>query len=177
MNGSLLIYERLTSDLRMIHFWFTNDSLLIYEWLTSDLWTTHFWSTNDSPLIYKWLTFDLQMTHFWFLNDSPLIYKWLTSDLRTTYFWFKNESVLIWTAAYIAWRYPRKVFLFAFIHGHACWFHNELVSKSLQLSFSYPRKCLFNIQRRFASRETCLPTRFLETGVHVAVYFLMKWGT
>jgi hypothetical protein len=39
-----------------------------------------------------------------------------------------SASFLIWTAAYIALRYPRRCLLLARIHGHACWFYsNELV--------------------------------------------------
>jgi hypothetical protein len=54
-----------------------------------------------------------------------------------------TDLARIWTAAYIrvAYLYPRKCLLNARIHGHASWFHsNCLVSKTLQLPFSNPRK-------------------------------------
>jgi hypothetical protein len=45
---------------------------------------------------------------------------------------YSHQPVLIWTAAYVAYRYPMKGLLLARIHRHACWFHcNGLVSKSL----------------------------------------------
>jgi hypothetical protein len=83
--------------------------------------------------------------------------------------------VLIWTAAYIELRYPRRCLLHARIHGRACWFPtNDLASKSLQLPFPYPWKYLFNTQpwsvfTNHISAEMCLPTRFLETGLHVTI--------
>jgi hypothetical protein len=91
--------------------------------------------------------------------------------------------------------FPRVYTFHSRIHGHSCWFHsNELLSKSLHLSFSYPWTPLlipqqqaafqessilvsmdtFNTQRWFVSKNrisagTCLPTRFLETSLHVTV--------
>jgi hypothetical protein len=111
MIESLLIYEWLTTYLRMTHFWFMIESLLIYEWLTSDLRMTHFWFTNDSLLIYEWLTPDLRMTHFWFTNDSPLIYEWLTSDLRMTHLWLRMTPFLS----------ERPLIQRSGILGNVCW--------------------------------------------------------
>jgi hypothetical protein len=55
------------------------------------------------------------------------------------------KSILICTAAYIVSLILGEILLLGRIHGHACWFRsNALVSKSLQLPFSYPRKLLFN---------------------------------
>jgi hypothetical protein len=55
------------------------------------------------------------------------------------------------------------------LRGNVYYFRsNALVSKSLQLPFSYPWTRLFNTQRWFVSKnrisaETCLPIRFLGT--------------
>jgi hypothetical protein len=55
------------------------------------------------------------------------------------------------------------------LHENVCYLlSNALVSKSLQLPFSYPWTHLFNTQLWFVSKnrisiETCLPVRFLET--------------
>jgi hypothetical protein len=53
-------------------------------------------------------------------------------------------------------------------------------SKNLQLLFPYPCTRLFNTQRCFVSKnrisaETCLPTRFLETGLHDGYLCCRPW--
>jgi hypothetical protein len=63
----------------------------------------------------------------------------------------REEFILIWTASYVACRYPRKCLLITRIHGNL--FLNELVSKNQSL-----RK-----------RVCCLSTRFLVTGLHVTI--------
>jgi hypothetical protein len=67
------------------------------------------------------------------------------------------------------------------LHGNVCFFRsNDMVSKSLQLSFSNPWTRLFNTRRWFVSNnrisaETWLPTRFLETWHSDNVYGVRKY--
>jgi hypothetical protein len=77
-----------------------------------------------------------------------------------------NDFVLIWTAAYIAYRYPRKYPLLARIHGHAYWFYsNEQISKSLQLPFSYPwTRCRFH-RNELVSKSLQLPFSYQWTSL------------
>jgi hypothetical protein len=50
------------------------------------------------------------------LRLAGLRWKYSTSD-----FTLESDFILIWTASYIAYRYPRKRVLTTWIHGNICW--------------------------------------------------------
>jgi hypothetical protein len=140
---------------------------------------------NSSPQFLSYLIWSLSIllwtttgsNYDWLLFLSSTVFSRFLSSIATDFF-FTTNLVVIWTAAYIPYRYPRKCLLNLSLHGNACWCHSDvLVSKNLHLSFSYPRKRLFNTQRRFGSNnrisaEKCLWTRFPEMGLPVTILML-----